>query len=72
MIRVKATENFNFSSMDKISNLKRANNNKKEPTKIYANDTFVCDEKMAKYLLGDNDYKRPFVKIIEVGGYNEQ
>jgi len=72
MIKVKAIEDFNFSKMDKIKNLKRAVEYKNKSTKIYENDTFLCDKKMAKYLLGDNDYKRPFIQILEVGGNNEQ
>ena len=63
MIKVKAINDFKFSSMDKIKNLVRTN--KETPNFIYKNDIFECDKKMCDYLTGNNEGGFEVVKIIE-------
>lgn len=64
MIKVKVVEDFTFKDFDKLKNIERAA--KEEKGKLFVNDTFECDKKIADYLTGDNSYKRSFVKVIEV------
>lgn len=63
MIKVQATQDFSFSSMDKIKNLHRAKVDK--PNFIYKNDTFECDKNMYNYLTGKNKGGFIVVKLIE-------
>lgn len=63
MIKVQALQNFNFSSMNKITNLKRAV--REQENFIFKNDIFECDEKMYDYLTGKNEGGYVVVKLIE-------
>ena len=63
MIKVQALQNFNFSSMDKIKNLKRFKID--TPNMIYKNDIFECDKNMYYYLTGKNEGGHVVVKLIE-------
>ena len=63
MIKVQATQDFSFSSMDKIKNLHRAKVDK--PNFIYKNDIFECDKNMYNYLTGKNKGGFIVVKLIE-------
>ena len=63
MIKVQAISDFNFSSMDKISNLKRVKIEKENF--IYKNDIFECDRDMYEYLSGNNNGGFVVVKLIE-------
>ena len=63
MIKVQATSDFKFSSMDKISNLKRAGIEKENF--IYKDDIFECDKKMYEYLTGKNECGYVVVELIE-------
>ena len=63
VIKVQATSDFNFSSMDKIKNLKRARIEKENY--IYKDDIFECDKEMYEYLTGKNEGGHIVVKIIE-------
>lgn len=63
MIKVQALQNFNFSSMDKITNLKRSKVEKENF--IFKDDIFECDKKMYEYLTGKNDGGFNVVKLIE-------
>lgn len=63
MIKVQAINDFNFSSMDKISNLKRAKI--KKDNYIFKDDIFECDKDMFEYLSGKNEGEHVVVKLIE-------
>lgn len=63
MIKVQAISDFNFSSMDKISNLKRVKIDRENY--IFKNDIFECDKKMYEYLTGNNKDGFVVVKLIE-------
>ena len=63
MIKVQALQDFNFSSMNKIANLKRARIERENF--IFKNDIFECDKKMYDYLTGKNENKVIVVKVIE-------
>jgi len=64
MVKVKVIENFSLKEFDKIVNLKRASTG--ENGKLKVNDEFECTEEMAKYLLGENKYNKPYIEIIEI------
>lgn len=65
MYKLIAIEDFNIKDFDKLKNIIRVANEKEG--KIFKNDTFECDEKMAKYLTNEveNPAKRPVAKVIE-------
>lgn len=64
MIKVEAIKQFTLADYDKITNIQRKSVEKEGM--LYVGDTFECDEKMAKYLTGNNDKGNIVVKIIEV------
>lgn len=64
MIKVEVIENFTLKDFDKLKNIVRFDKDKKGT--LFIKDTFECDEKMARYLTGDNIFKKVVVKIIEI------
>lgn len=64
MIKVEVIENFTLKDFNKLKNIVRFDKDKKGT--LFIKDTFECDEKMAKYLTGDNIFKKVVVKIIEI------
>ena len=65
MIKVKALQDFTLEKFDDIQNIKRASARNKYGN-IYLGDIFECNDKMAKYLTGDNDQKITVVKVLEL------
>lgn len=63
VIKVQATSDFNFSSMNKITNLKRKSIEK--DNYIFKGDIFECDKEMYEYLTGKNEGGYVVVKLIE-------
>lgn len=64
MIKCEVIEKFNLKDFDKLKNIKRVGRD--DYGKLYVGDTFECDEEMAKYLTGDNVFKKVVVEVIEV------
>lgn len=64
MIKVEVIENFTLKDFNKLKNIVRFDKDKKGT--LFIKDTFECDEKMARYLTGDNIFKKVVVKIIEI------
>lgn len=64
MIKCEVIEKFTLKDFDLLKNIQRKNGG--ATGKLYVGDTFECDEKMAKYLTGDNAKGNVVVKIIEV------
>lgn len=64
MVKVEVIENFTLKDFDKLKNIVRFDKDKKGT--LFIKDTFECDEKMARYLTGDNIFKKVVVKIIEI------
>ena len=64
MIKVRVIKDFSLKEFAKIKNIKRFNYDK--VGELYKNDIFECDEKMARYLTGDNSKKEIVVEIIEI------
>lgn len=64
MIKLEVIEPFSLSRFGEIKNLVR----KKQDVdgKLNKEDVFECEKDLADYLLGENAYKKPFVRIIEV------
>ena len=64
MFRCQVIEYFTLEEYGKLKNIKRKTVEKYG--KLYVGDTFECDEKMARYLLGENDKNKCVVKVIEI------
>ncbi len=64
MIIVEAIETFSLGEFDKIIIEKRQCLDTKG--QIYKGDTFIVDEKMLDYLLGNNKLNKKVVKIVEI------
>lgn len=64
MIKVETIKDFTLNDFNKITNIQRKLI--EQEGKLFVGDTFECDEKMAKYLSGDNDKKAVVVKIVEI------
>lgn len=67
MIKVEVIEEFTLDRFDEIkATLVRKNEERNEEKHLYVDDTFECKRDLADYLMGENRFKRAFVKIIEV------
>lgn len=68
MVKLEVTDEngFTLGKFNELRNIERKDPDKKEEGWLYYGDTFECDEDMQKYLLGDNKYKKAFVRVIEV------
>lgn len=64
MIKVEAIESFTLGRFDELKDIERFGED--TPGKINVKDKFVCTKELADYLLKDNAFKKPFVKVIEV------
>ena len=64
MIKVRVIKDFSLKEFAKIKNIERFNYDK--VGELYKNDIFECDEKMARYLTGENSKKEIVVEIIEI------
>lgn len=64
MVKVEVIEEFTLGEFSKLKNIKRAR--QEENGRLFVGDVFECDEQMQDYLLGDNAYKKKFIKVIEV------
>lgn len=66
MVKLEALDDFTLEEFDKLINVIRKDPSKNEKGWVYLGDVFECNEKMQKYLSGDNNYKRAFARVIEV------
>lgn len=77
MVRLEVIENFtlNDKMFNELKEITRANAENNEAGKMYLKDTFLTNEKVAKYLLneadkegnkGNNPANKVLVKLIEV------
>lgn len=71
IIKVEVTDRFTLDKFSEISNLVRKNPQNDEDGTLYVGDTFCCDKEMTKYLTGENDYNKAFVKYIEIKNKEE-
>lgn len=66
MIRVEATENFNYKNFNLIRELDRCNDeNENKKGTLYVGDTFIATEEIIDYLMGNNPCNRELIRIIE-------
>lgn len=65
MIKLKAIQDFTLKDYKKLKNI-QSKKTDRENNKVYNQDIFECDKKMARYLLGDNSQNIKVVEIIEV------
>lgn len=64
MVRVEVIKDFTLKEFHKLENIKRKQY--KAEGKLYVGDTFECDEKMVKYLMGNNEPGETVIKVLEV------
>lgn len=69
MIKLRALEDFTLKDYKKLKNI-QSTKTEKEENKVYQNDVFECNEKMARYLLGENDQKLIVAELLEVDNGN--
>jgi hypothetical protein len=73
MKRCEVISYFTLKKFNELENIVRANeNNNAKNGELFAGDTFDCDEKMADYLMGNNDRGMIVVKIVEELEQNEE
>ena len=70
MVKVEVIENFHLEKFNELKNIIRKAVD--EPNKLFVGDIFECTPDMAKYLMGENALKRPFVRVIEIITVNEE
>lgn len=63
-IIVEAIVNFSLEKFDEITIETRKNGGK--DGQLCVGDTFICNESMARYLLGDNPKGVKAVKVVEI------
>lgn len=64
MVKVEVTKLFMLKDFDKLRKIVRKGIS--EEGTLFEGDTFECDEEMFKYLSGENDYKKSYVKRIDI------
>lgn len=69
MIKLRAKQDFTLKDYKKLKNIE-SKHQEREKNTLYKDDMFECDEKMAKYLLGNNDLKIVVAELIEVVNKN--
>lgn len=57
---------FTLEEFKKLKNIQRYNETHNKEGKLYLNDIFECDTKMANYLLKDNKNHKAYIKVIEI------
>lgn len=71
MIKLKAIQDFTLKDYKKLKNMQSKKINR-ENNKVYNQDIFECDEKMARYLLGENSQNIKVVEVIEIMNENKK
>lgn len=69
MIKLRAKQDFTLKDYKKLKNIE-SKHEEREKNTVYKDDMFECDEKMAKYLLGDNDLKVVVAELVELDKKN--
>lgn len=64
MVRLETIEEFTLQDFNKLKDIKRKG--KDTAGRLFVGDTFVCDENMRDYLLGDNALNKAVAKVVEV------
>ena len=72
MIKVEVLKEFTLGRFNELKNLERKSKKNSKEGSLYVGDTFECDEEMANYLGGNNDYNNSFIRIIEIIPDNEE
>ena len=65
MNKCRVIEEFSLEKFKELKEIVRAIKEKDEEGRLYKNDTFLCDDKMADYLTGNNSLNKTVVEIIE-------
>lgn len=71
MIKLKAIQDFTLKDYKKLKNM-QSKKTDRENNKVYNQDIFECDEKMARYLLGENNQNIKVVEVIEIINENKK
>ena len=69
MIKLRAKQDFTLKDYKKLKNIE-SKHQEREKNTVYKDDMFECDEKMAKYLLGENGQKLIVAELLEVDNGN--
>lgn len=64
MVKLEVINKFTLARFDELKNIERFSEDKKGT--LFVGDKFICEKELADYLLGDNKFGKPFVKLIEV------
>lgn len=64
MIRCEVLDVFTLRRFDELKNIKRKNVD--VYGKLFKGDEFECSQEIADYLLKDNSYNKPFVRVLEI------
>lgn len=64
MVKLEVIEEFTLQDFGKLKDIKRKG--KDTEGRLFVGDTFVCDEIMRDYLLGDNALNKAVAKVVEV------
>lgn len=64
MVRLEAIEEFTLQDFGKLKDIKRKG--KDTEGRLFVGDTFVCDEDMQDYLLGNNALNKVVAKVVEI------
>ena len=65
MIKLRAKQDFTLKDYKKLKNIESKHEEREKKT-VYKEDKLECDEKMAKYLLGNNDLKIVVAELVEI------
>lgn len=63
MVKVEAKETFNFGDYEKVEIVQKKGS---KPSEFTKGDIFICDNKIAEYLDGNNPIKRSVINVLEV------
>ena len=64
MIKVEVIKDFTLGKFEELKNIVRKNRDEKG--RLFAGDTFECDQELCNYLTGNNAKKEVVVKVIEI------
>jgi len=65
MVKAEVIKEFTLGAFEELEKIVRADIFKNEKYKLYIGDTFVCNNEMADYLLGQNPAKETVIKLIK-------
>ena len=71
MIKLKAIQDFTLKDYKKLENI-QSKKTDRENNKVYNKEIFESEEKMARYILGENSQNIKVVEVIEIMNENKK